>query len=517
MTTMSTSINLQAVRTVLSTRRMHWVGPTVIMTFMALVYAAFLYQPEWVAQQSLALRDEAANGLSRDGRPGRFDGLDSLKVAQETVIELAGSRAVVAAALRDVGPPENHRSPETWPSQRDVEKLQAKLTVKAPHGVELGKTEVFYLAVSDKNRERALALAAALADGLENQLQVVRNHKSESLVKELTQTAELTQADLNAATERLAKLERSVGSDLVELRMLSDNVSGESNLRMSLIAAKNDLRQARLARKGHEQLLALLQAAQSDPTRLLATPNHLLTSQPALQQLKHGLIEAQLATARLRGTMSESHPVVQTSLGAESAIRNDLHREIALAVRGIEADLELNQGSLDTLNEQIADLNDRMARLAGMRATYVNAAAMVHHATESVKKANQDLASARSNAAAAQTTSLVTRIENPYTAHDPKGPRKAFIVLAGLLGGLAAGLGFVFVTEPAPAQRSDSTASVGALRTARNCNSAPAAMSRVMATSPDSAPSEPICDLTLKQALERLAFQRILTTNRFRS
>jgi polysaccharide biosynthesis transport protein len=433
-----------------------WMTPTIALTALALFYAVFLHQPLWEARQSLLIRDEAASDLSSHGRPGRFDGLDAMKTAQETVIELARSRAVVAAALKQIGPPANHRKPQLWPTPKDVEQAQERLQVKAPRGAEFGKTEVFCILVEHSDRERALALNRALADQLQERLQLVRDRRAQGLVEELHRTVELSRSDLEAATGRLSQIERQVGGDLAELRLLSDSVGGESNLRMAAIAVKNDLRAARVQRKNHQQLLEMLSAAQRDPSHLLAAPSHLLASQPALQRLKEGLVDAQLASARLQGNMTASHPLVLSAGQSESEIRTHLHREIAVAVRGIQAEIELDAGRIAMLDEQLADVTGRMERLAAMRADYANAVSEVRHFDEILKKAQQDLAAVRASRASADA-SLLTRLEEPSTGSNPGGPRRAFIVLAGLLGGFATGLGLLFLVPPRRPSESPAT------------------------------------------------------------
>jgi uncharacterized protein involved in exopolysaccharide biosynthesis len=440
---------LREIAAALRAHPVHWIAPTAAFTVLALLYVLFFHRPAWEARQSLSIREEAASGFSQSARPGRFEGVDAMKTAQETVLELAHSRAVAAAALAEVGPPRHSRAPSAWPTQRDIEKVQDALQIKAPHGAEFGKTEVFYLLVRDQDRERAIALAGAVADQLENRLQAVRNQKAVSLVEELTRAAELARSDLDAATDRLAELERSVGGDLAELRLLTETVGGESNLRTALTAVKNDIRQARVSQTNRRQLLDMLREAQGDPTQLLATPSELLASQPSLQRLKEGLIEAQLATARLQGAMTAEHPLVQAAVLAEAEIRGRLHREIALAIRGIKAELGLGEGRLTTLDEQMDEAATRMDRLAAIRAHYANAASEVRHCDERFQQAQQDLVAARASLAAAQTASLLTRLEAPYTPNDPCGPRRAMIVLMGLLGGLATGVGIVFLGSPA--------------------------------------------------------------------
>src|SRR5262245_46686143 len=88
---------------ILSALRVHWarwVGPTVIVFALAAVYA-FVRSDTWEASQTFVVRNEATGNL--DG-PGKFRHTAEMKAAQETILELAKSRAVLAAALKKVGP-----------------------------------------------------------------------------------------------------------------------------------------------------------------------------------------------------------------------------------------------------------------------------------------------------------------------------------------------------------------------------------------------------------------------------
>jgi len=106
------------------------------------------------------------------------------------------------------------------------------------------------------------------------------------MVAELQQGMDLAASDLREANVRLGAMERQVGSDLAELRILHDSGSAESVLRRAISEIRNELRQARTTQKSNQELLRLLEVAQGRPDRLVAMPNTLLESQPALRRLK---------------------------------------------------------------------------------------------------------------------------------------------------------------------------------------------------------------------------------------
>jgi uncharacterized protein involved in exopolysaccharide biosynthesis len=444
-------VNPRQIIDILIRYRWRWLAPLAIVSLAALLYAV-LKGSTWEAQQALVVRDEAVGGFNR---PGRFNTADDMKTAQETVLELAKSRGVVEAALREVGPAAANggvanRGAATalFPTPADVEDVQDAIQVTAPGGAEFGKTEVFYLKVKDGNRTRAVALTAAICNQLDRRLGELRDRKAQSLVAELERTAELARKDLAVATAQLAEMERQAGRDLAELRILNESTTGESNLRRTLIEVTNELRQAEQAARTSQQLKELLRAAQADPARIVATPNDLLASQPALRQLKDGLVQTQLQTAALLGTMSRAHPRVQSALAAEMQIRHDLHAELESAMIGLDAELALVDTRVRALQQRIDELQQRMQDLAGIRAEYANRLAEVQRRTEIVSKSVNDLAEARASRAAAHSASLITRLDGPSTGERPVGPSRSSIVLVGMGGGLMLGLGLVFLTAP---------------------------------------------------------------------
>ena len=189
-------------------------------------------------------------------------------------------------------------------------------------------------------------------------------------------------------------------------------------------------------------------------------PNSLLVSQPALGRLKNGLVDAQLRTARLNGTRSSEHPRVQAAFASEEKIRHDLHKELQNSVEGAQVDLQLLHERSKAVTGELQDIQNRLSRLAEQRAEYSNRVAAVDSSRTVLDKSRQKLSEVQASRAAAHSSSLVSRIDKPETGPDPTGPSRSMVVMAGTLGGLILGLGFLFLTvEPGPTgpQISDST------------------------------------------------------------
>jgi uncharacterized protein involved in exopolysaccharide biosynthesis len=431
------------------------------MTALACLFAV-LKSDHWEASQALTVRPEA---IGSEGSQGRFADLDQMKTIQETILELIKSRGVLHATLQSAGPPETLRKGTEWPSERDVALLRDRVRISPPKGAEFGKTEVFYLRVEDLSRTRAIQLVNLLCAQLESRFKALRDAKAQSLIAELSHAEALARTELQAATEELAGFEDTVGTDLAELRLLHASAAGTSDIRQNLVALENELRNAETEYRRNNQLAQSLRDALNDTQRLVATPNSLLESQPALRRLKEGLIDAQLRTASLSGTMTEEHPLVRAARQAEEETRGHLFQELSIALDGVEMDLKLSSDRVASLSAGLAASKERLERLAGLRAHYANLTDAAQDRADQLEAARRKLADAKAAEAAALEASLIGKIDSVDGGIRPVGPRRATIVLAGMSAGLLIGLGLVFMSvSEQQERRTDSTAGGSRLR-----------------------------------------------------
>jgi uncharacterized protein involved in exopolysaccharide biosynthesis len=361
---------------------------------------------------------------------------------------MSQNQSMIQAALVEAGPVDGGLSPSGWPARADIETLQAAITVSPPKGGEFGRNEVIYLSVEGPTRERAVALTTAVCNQLEIQLQSLRQAKAQSLIAELEKTVALAESDLATATDKLEDIERSVGSDIDELRALTETTGGTSNLRGTSNHLQEEIRRTQLAHEANSEQLKLLTEARQDHNRLLAAPQRLFEQQPALRRLKDGLVDAQLRTAALLGRMSTDHPEVRAASFAEEQIRQQLNGEIDLVISNLNNELKVSAALLQTLRQQHADIDGRLKQVASLRADYSNLLAVVRQRTENLSQASKDLADVRASQAAALSSSLIARVDEPQPGNHPVGPGFMTIVAAGFGGGLALGLGLVFLTAP---------------------------------------------------------------------
>jgi succinoglycan biosynthesis transport protein ExoP len=443
--TSDNGLDPRAIIRILRTHFRLWAVPAVVCTVLAAAYA--LVAPrDWRATQAMYVRPDAASVSGE--RLGKFSDLSEMKTLQETILELAKSPSVVAATLTEVGPPTSHSQPAEWPTPKDVEAFREQVDMRPPGGAEFGKTEVFYLSVLDTDRDRASRLADALCRQVEHRMQQLRDDRAKGMVTELERTVAMAGDDLAHETNKLSNFEAAVGPDLAELRNLNAEIGGQSEVAQELQSIETERRANESVHRENIQLLALLKLAQDDPRQLIAMPSRLLQSQPALSRLKDALVDAQVRTANLLGSLTEEHPYVIAAREAESLVRGRLREELAVAVKGLEVDLRLNADHEQVLAEQHEAGRARMARLAGARAEYANLVASVGNLTRLLEAARKNLADARAQQAGALSASVISRIDGVEAGIRPVGPSRTTISAAGGVAGLILGFGLVFLAVP---------------------------------------------------------------------
>ncbi len=464
-------------------------APVVVLTTAAVLYAVFR-TPTWEASQALIVRNEAGDA---NAKPGAISQLEDMKTTQETILELAKNRGVLLNALSQVGRAANDQTGGAWPNEKALESLQESVSVVPPKGAEFGKTEVFYLKVKDESRQRAVALATAISTQLQQRLSALRESTSRGSLEELEHSEKLAREKLTSATEALSSMEHRVGNDLAELRILSDSPSGDSDLRRNLLELEKELRSYKAAQVENEESLKVLTAAQADPQKLLAAPGLLLKAQPSLARLKDGLVDAQLRTGQALGTMSEDHPMVLGAREAERVIRAQLYDEIAVAIKGAEADLHIGADRISALESQIDAIQARLTRLVDLRAEYANLTEAVKSRTETLKGVEHQLAEAQASHAAAQSTSRINLVDKPDAGTRPIGPGKTMIAAGGFGGGLLMSAAILFLLiHPVPVHHVAVAEEQPEPQTLPIQNNAPVS-------------TKPSGPLTLTQALQRVA------------
>jgi len=423
-----------------------WIGATCLFALLG-VTTAIVSKDRWTARQPLILRDEATGAVDR---LGRFASQTDLKTAQETILDIAQNPEVVAAALREVGPPEEADA-KNWPSQKVIEHVaKESVNVIAPQGSEFGNTELVYLQVSEGTPDRARSFCKAMLDSLSAHLRTVRRLRADGVVVELTYARDLARQKLDSAIARMQEIEISIGEDLGELRNLNDTISGSGANRRTSEEISRDLHAAELDLERLQALHRLLVMGADDPTKLLVSGDDLLKSQPTLLRLKEGLIDAQLQSSHHASVLTSQHPRRRAAMQTEVEISERMLQETRAAIRAMQPTLELAQGRVDRLREKKTVLDAKLTRLASVRSSYSKLNSEVEALTGQLAEAESALSEAQAGRSAALATNLLSELGPPQVGDSPEGVSGTMLTLGSTCAGLIFGLGAVFLVAPGP-------------------------------------------------------------------
>ena len=444
----SSPIPWKHVRNVLVVFAPLWVGTAIVFGLFGAGYAV-VSSDIYSARQPLVVRDEATKSYAR---LGRFASQTELKAAQETILEMTQNPEVVTAALKEIGP-SSGTSDASWPSNEEVEEISSSaVNLLAPKGSEFGNTEVVYLEVKSDSPERAAEFCKALFNNLSVQLRKIRRVRANSVIEELGHARDLAKISLDEVSQEMHEIEVQFGTDLGELRNLNDTISGDGTTRRTLEETTRDLNVAELELEKLNTLHALLVAGAKDPQRLLISGGDLLKSQPSLQRLKDGLIDAQLAASQLAGVYTEQNPKRRAAQATEKEIRRRMLQETATAIRSMDSTIRLEQERVDRLRQRKSQFSERLELLAQARTDYSKIDAEVKNRSTQLADAERALSEAKASRSAALSTNLVAELGPPRVSENPIGPTGKVMTIGSTMAGLIFGLGAVFLIATGPSQ-----------------------------------------------------------------
>ncbi len=399
---------------------------------------------QWGASQTFVVREEL---IGRIVGPGRFESLDRMKTAQETISELARRPGVVRKALQAIGP-DSIFSGKDWPDEETVEGVGQSISFYAAGGGDFGKTEVLTMQVKASSRERGRQFVAALFDELQQEVRQFREERARSMVEETRQAQEIASQRYDGAMQRLSEMEKEVGPDLSDLRSLSEPMGGSGELRKQSALIENEIRgiSARLA--VNEELDRHLQGIRGDSSRLLVTPRELLDSQPVLARLKERLVDARFVLATASGNYTAKHPRVQAATKTVADVEAQIFLELEAAIAGLASQRTILEKEMAGLNGKIGEIDARLGSLAAKRASYSQLVDETGQAKEALGLANQEMIQAEGIFRAASTVNLVTPVDEPLVTTQPLGPGRKALLMGGLLAGAFVGVGLLMIATP---------------------------------------------------------------------
>ncbi len=420
-----------------------WLVPTVVCTVFSVGYA-LLGTKSYTSRQTLVVRDDLVGTFYK---PGRFDSLDSMKSAQETILEISRRPQVIRAALEKLGAPAM-TSQEAWLGDENISTIQGEVQISAPNGAEFGQTEAIVLSVSEKTRDRSGEFIRFMLDEIENSLRDLRSRQFKSMRQELNQAASIASRSYLEAAARLKSFEKKVGVDLSTLISLNDSQAGTNNLQSELGTLNLEQRRAWSSLQDVKKQVEILNEVNGRPDSLQEVPQELLELQPTLADLAKGLNDATLKHSRIRSRFTSSHPSVREAAFEVEDLKQRFKDKLFRAQASLNSQLENRERKYQELTNQINEKKLRLGELSSMRVDYETLKAEVGKKREINGKAQASLAEIESLGGAAENVSLIARIDEPQTDIYADGPSNKMIVFGGMAAGLFIGFGLVMFVVP---------------------------------------------------------------------
>ena len=438
---------IEHILSMLSKYRTLWIAPAILAMVLSVIYIVALRPESWSAKQSLIVRDDL---LGQSFKPGRFDSIESMKSAQETILEIARKPQVIRNALTRLGPEPDGLfswSNSKWPSEETIEDVQGSITFTAPNGAEFGKTEVIVLNTKASNRARSRTFIDLLLEEIIIKVDEVRSLRLDSMEAELIQARDAALETLAKSKSRLKEMDENLGSDFGSMTSMSDTQSSDNQI-------KRDISQIRLEKRATEKdleslkiALSQLMAAQENPQQIFATSAALIRMLPSLDDLKKALIKTQGELAVMAGQYEPAHPSYRKAKNSIEAMKQQLFLELASSIAGLKEDIKLAENRILRQDLEIEGLNDRLVRLGSRRADLMTLVAEVNQRAEIANKAQSDLSEIEA-LSQAMNAELITRVDEPQVSTRPDGLGKKVMVLLCGFGGLMLGLGLVMLIAP---------------------------------------------------------------------
>lgn len=422
-----------------------WMVPMIAGLVIAGIYNKLLATKTYSARQSLILRDDL---LGDSFKPSRFESQESLKSAQETILEIARKPQVIHAVLEKLGPARSWSfGIGDYPSAGVIENTQGDITLSAPNGGEFGKTEAVVLTVKTTNAERSRKFMNLLLDEIDSKLGEVRMLRLESMQDELSKASVSSLASLRAASDKLRDLEKSFGPEITTIRGLNDpQGSGGFDLKLNQIRLEQRNAAAQLA-SAKKQRMLLVKAEQSGGVEFV-TSNELLELQPALGGIMANLSTAMAQMAINEGRYTELHPELKRSRRAVEQQKKQLFDSIGTTIKGLDSQVETLSGLDQRLQQSIASMESKLQELTEQRVPYATLEEEVKNKSEVYNDVQGRLARVKSHALSSGEVTMLTRVDQPQVSSRPD---QIGATTAGMLGGalgLIFGLGLVALMAP---------------------------------------------------------------------
>ena len=442
---METNQSFEYIVTTLIKFRKWWIFPAVAGVVLSALFVFIIKSNTYTASQSLIVRDDL---LGQAFKPGQFSSLESMKSAQETILEVARKPQVIENVMTQLGPESVMSRLGSFPSEKLIEQIQGQISFSAPNGAEFGKTEVIILNAKGSTRERAGKFVELLLTEMDKKLGDVRTLRLESMEAELIQARDASAMSLEQTRRKSREMDKELGGDVAAMKGLIGSQASDASLRQDLSMIRNERRIAQAQLESALDDQDILIEAQLNPRKMLATSSDFIRSQPTLEALQKALVDSKQVRATAVGKYEPEHPIFKSSDETILAMEQQIFNELENMTESNEAQIRVVRSKLARLDGLADKETERMGDLGSKHLKYLTINQELQNKTTIFQKAQTELSEVQSLRMVSGEVSWLLRMDQPQVSTRPDGMGKKATIMAGGICGLMMGLGIVMLIAP---------------------------------------------------------------------
>ncbi len=421
--------------------------PVIAGVVLSILYVFLLRSESWTSRQRLLVREDL---LGQSFKPGQFTSLDTMKLRQETILDIARNPEVVRNTLKQLGPKRTgfFFNPDKYPDNRTIEAVQGKISLSATNGAEFGKTEVVVLSVQESGLARSMEFIRILLDEVEKQVEEVHRTQLKSMETEAQLAYDTARESLQESLQQLREMEQRLGADSITMATMASVTPGDNSIKAEMLQIQSERRLAETELESLKTSKTILAAAETDPLLVMTTTSDFLLKQTRLIELARSFSEAERVLATASGKYRDIHPSVQNARENLTALQKQIASHLSMLTSSVNTQIHEVESRRARLDGLTRNHENRLIALSQHRGDHLAINAEIAQKNDILNQHETMLRNIQSYQHSKGNVVWVTRMGEPQPAAQPDGLSKRSIVMAGGLLGLLLGAGLVVLVAP---------------------------------------------------------------------
>ncbi len=371
---------------------------------------------------------------------------------------LVANSTVMATVLGSLNAPEDHPSPEEWPSEEDIAKATKSVTVEFSDAFQRSSSYQVKLSAESVSDFRAIKMVRRLTLKLQNHLNRYLSQSKQNIISQLAAKLDVAHKNLQQSKTQLDTITRNQGPLFDELQSTHpDGIRDGLQQGFQLAGVISDIQSTHRDQQSLIKLGGLLSTAEADPEQLLLLSNQQLIDQPMLQQLHNQFIEEKAMSGVGLDLFSPDDPEYKLGMQSDQTTPHQIVQKIASLALTVTTKISANRDRLDGLEEQKTELEFRIEKIFGSPNGLLELTRQWEQHQADYEQARLIFSDSSHIFSSNQTGTPVTIQGAPVVHRLTNRPYSIRLVMtAAGLAGLISGLGLIFFSSSpggSPSQR----------------------------------------------------------------